>query len=162
MAAKALVLSLRSVWSHGNHGECTCKWCNSHYYIRFVLNGRLFDSSCRPGIYLPRKMKVQSGLSLVNRIMHDCCTTCMCIHMITVTSDGPLTQHQGLRGHIPFIPCLLVGTIQEFEQIKKISSYTVNRVLLTRNRWWAPFVARNKMSCNQCNFICKRVFHYKL
>ena len=107
-------------------------------------------------------MKVQSGLSLVNRIVHDCCMTCMCIHMITVTSEGPLTQHQGLRGHIPFIPCILVGTIQEFEQIKKKSSYAVHRVLLTKNRWQAPFVAGNIMPCNQCNFICKRVFLYKL
>ena len=88
--------------------------------------------------------------------------TCMCIHMITVISDGPLTQNQGLRGHIPFIPCKLVCTIQEFQQIKKKSSYTVNRVLLTKNRSRAPFVARNKMPCNQCNFICKRVFDNKL
>ena len=88
--------------------------------------------------------------------------TYMCIHMITVTSDRQLTQHQGLQGHIPFIPCILVGTIQEFEQIKKKSSYTVKRVLLTKNRWWAPFVAHSKMPWNQCNFICKRVFDNKL
>ena len=34
----------------------------------------------------------------------------MCIHVISVTSNGPWTQHQDVRGHIPFIPCILVGT----------------------------------------------------
>ena len=68
----------------------------------------------------------------------DCCISCMCNQVITVTSDGPWTQHRGLRVHIPFIPCLLVGTTQESEQIEKKPDYTVKRVPLTTNRWRAP------------------------
>ena len=51
--------------------KCTCKWCNNHYYIWFAsthnsgMQGRLFDSPCQPGIYLPRKTKVQPDLSLL-------------------------------------------------------------------------------------------------
>ena len=73
----------------------------------------------------------------------DCCITCICFHVITVTSDGPVTQHQGLRGHIP---CILVGTTrasQECGQFLEKPWYTVNRVPLTKNNLQAPFVARN-------------------
>ena len=54
--------------------ECTCTWCNNHCSTRkhtwFVSTStvsimRLFDSPCRPGIYLPRKMNVEADLSLV-------------------------------------------------------------------------------------------------
>ena len=38
---------------------------NSGTQSSTVLNGRLFDLSCRPRIYLPRKMKVEPDLSLV-------------------------------------------------------------------------------------------------
>ena len=34
-----------------------------------VLNGRPFDSPCRPRIYLPRKMKVEPDLSLVRQAL---------------------------------------------------------------------------------------------
>ena len=67
----------------------------------------------------------------------------MYFHVITVTSDGPLTQHQGLRGHTP---CILVGTTQasqECGQFWEKPRYTVNRVPLTKNNLQAPFVARN-------------------
>ena len=55
--------------------ECKCKWCS--YYLSdskmHVLNSgicvmygaRLFNSPCRPEIYLPREMKAESDLSLV-------------------------------------------------------------------------------------------------
>ena len=67
----------------------------------------------------------------------------MCFHVITVTSDGPLTQHQGLRGHIR---CILDGTTRasrECGQFWEKPRYTVNRVPLTKNNLQAPFVARN-------------------
>ena len=44
---------------------------------------------------------------------------------------GLWTQHQDLRDHIPFIPCILVGTTQECEEIEKKSTYTVKK----RCRW---------------------------
>ena len=70
---------------------------------------------------------------------NDCCITCMCIHVITVTSVRPWTQSQDVRGYIWFIPCILVSTRQECEQIEKKSGYTVKRVPLTKNRWRGPF-----------------------
>ena len=75
---------------------------------------------------------VSSPCVLELRVL-DCCITCMCFHVITVTSDGPLTQYQGLRGHMP---CILVGTTQasqECGQIWEKPCYTVNRVPLTKN-----------------------------
>ena len=51
--------------------------------------------------------------------INDCCINCMCIHVITVTSHEPWTQHRPSRQHIPFIPCILVGTTQKCEQIEK-------------------------------------------
>ena len=77
---------------------------------------------------------------LANRMCNnDCCITCMCIHVITVTSVRPWTQSQDVRGYIWFIPCILVSTRQECEQIEKKSGYTVKRVPLTKNRWRDPF-----------------------
>ena len=67
----------------------------------------------------------------------------MYFHVITVTSDGPLTQHHGLLGHIL---CILDGRTrarQECRQIWEKPRYAVNRVPLTKNSLQAPFVARN-------------------
>ena len=82
-------------------------------------------------------------MSLRIECSNDCCNTCMCIHVITLTSDRPETQHQGLRGHIL---CILVCTTQasqECGQIQENSRYAVHRVSLTKNRLWAPLVACN-------------------
>ena len=46
-----------------------------------------------------------------------------------------LNSTPGLRGHIPFIQCILVGVTQECEQIEKKSRYTVKSMPLTKNRW---------------------------
>ena len=68
---------------------------------------------------------------------------CICFHVITVTSDRPRTQHQGLRG---YTPCILVGITQasrECGQIWEKLRYTINRAPLTKNNLQAPFVAPN-------------------
>ena len=57
-----------------------------------------------------------------------------------------LKSTPGLRGHIPFIECILVGVTQECEQIEKKFRYTVKSMPLTKNRWRAPFVARNNLA----------------
>ena len=74
---------------------------------------------------------------------NDCCIPCMCFHVITVTSDGPWTQHQGPRGHIP---CILVGTTQASQECGRFWEKpwcTVNRVPLTKNNLQALFVVLN-------------------
>ena len=74
---------------------------------------------------------------------NDCCIPCMCLHVITVTSDGPWTQHQGPRGHIP---CIFVGTTQASQECGRFWEkpwYTVNRVPLTKNNLQALFVVLN-------------------
>ena len=65
------------------------------------------------------EIKFAPRIKLNHNMYNDRCITGMCIHVITVTSDGPWTQHQGLRGHIPFIPCILVNTAEECEHIEK-------------------------------------------
>ena len=57
----------------------------------------------------------------------------MYFHVITMTSDGPLIQHQGLRGLIS----------QECGQFWEKPRYTVNRVQLTKNSLQVPLVALN-------------------
>ena len=56
-------------------------------------------------------LNIQSGIQSIRECdcesNNDFCITCMCIDVITVTSDGPSTQHHSLHGHIP---CILVGT----------------------------------------------------
>ena len=91
-----------------------------------------------------KEIKFTPRIKLNHNMYNDRCITGMCIHVITVTSDRPWTQHQGLQGHIPFIPCILVNTAQEREHIEKKSGYKVKRVSLTKNGWQAPFVVRNK------------------
>ena len=70
----------------------------------------------------------------------------MCIHVITVTSEGPLNWTPGPSRphtiHTMYISQYNTG----MEQIKKKSSCTVKRVPLTKNRWRAPFVAHNEMT----------------
>ena len=71
---KALVLSSRSVWCHNNHVNeiqvmpiYDTRSIRKHTQLRYTspaLNGRLFDSPCRPRIFLPRKIKVEPDLSL--------------------------------------------------------------------------------------------------
>ena len=55
------------------------------------------------------------------------------------------TQHQGPRGHLP---CILVdtGISRTSTEWGKISLYSFKRVPLTKNRWRASFVARNKLN----------------
>ena len=91
-----------------------------------------------------KEIKFTPRIKLNHNMYNDRCITGMCIHVITVTSDRPWTQHQGLQGHIPFIPCILVNTAQECEHIEKKSGHKVKRVSLTKNGWRAPFVIRNK------------------
>ena len=62
------VLSSTSVWHHSNRVNGLLVNAHSipkHRYTSTALNGRLFDSPCRPGIHLPRKVKVEPDLSLV-------------------------------------------------------------------------------------------------
>ena len=70
------MLSLRSVSSHSNHVNAHAKDATiiitsirKHSYSRtqvlLILNGRLCNLPCQPGIYLPRKMNIEPDLSLV-------------------------------------------------------------------------------------------------
>ena len=110
-------------------------------------------TNCQVTIQTARQMEFSLPLSIVLVYLNymslriecsnDCCNTCMCIHVITLTSDRPETQHQGLRGHIL---CILVCTTRAFQecgQIRENSRYAVHRVSLTKNRLWAPLVACN-------------------
>ena len=76
VAAKALVLSLKFVWCHGHHVNTHASdatiitLLHSIIHVRYrytstLLNGKLFHSPGRPGIYLPRKVKVELDLSLL-------------------------------------------------------------------------------------------------
>ena len=67
VASKALVLSSRSLWCHSNHVKAHASDSEANVIQVHItaLNGRLFDSPCRPGIYLPTKTKVEPDLSLV-------------------------------------------------------------------------------------------------
>ena len=49
----------------------------------------------------------------------------MCIHVITVTSDGRLTHHQVLHGNIPCIFVRRTRAFQECGQILEKPRYAV-------------------------------------
>ena len=69
---------------------------------------------------------------------NDYCINSMCIYVITVTSDEPWTQHQGLRGNIPFIPMHISRYNTGMWTDREKCRYTVKKVPLIKNRWRAP------------------------
>ena len=71
---------------------------------------------------------------------NDCCIPCRCFHVITVTSDGPWTQHQGPRGHIP---CILVGTTQASQECGRFWENLDIRLIEYR---WPRIICRHFLS----------------
>ena len=62
-------------------------------------------------------------------------------------TDLKLIKHQGLHCHILCILVSATRVSQERGQIREKPRCRVHRVLLTKNRLWAPFVARNNNDC---------------
>ena len=88
-----------------------------------------------------------------------CCITCMCIHVITVTSLTLNSTPGPSRPHTIHIGRENMG-ISRMRTDREKSRYTVNKVPLTKFskiRLRAPFVARNKNAeSNSCG--CRPIF----
>ena len=71
---------------------------------------------------------------------NDCCITCMCFHVITVTPDWPWTQHQGLRGHIP---CILVGITRASQNVDRFGKNLAIQII---EYHWSRIICRFLLS----------------
>ena len=124
--------------------HCSKTWINLHRFLDFAnsrsyLTGNLSRTKLRSGStfiflgkYIPGRPGESKILSFSMRIEcnNDCCITCMCINVITVTSHRPYTQQQGLRSHMT---CIFFGRTQESQECGQIEK---NRTIqLIKCRW---------------------------
>ena len=70
--------------------------------------------------------------------INDCCINCMCIHVITVTSHEPWTQHQAFEATYTIYTMHISRYNTEMWTDREKYRYTVKKVPLTKNRWRAP------------------------
>ena len=82
--------------------DCSETWINFYRVNKFQAGKTNRKSPIQCSTCVPELRLLRNRMCI-----NDCCITCMCIHVITVTSDGHWTQHQGLRGHIPFSSCTM-------------------------------------------------------